>query len=350
MTGTVGDTSWQSVRLYQTSGPAPTILLSIGTGLLSAFLMHLVAEAVARNHKTREGQAFEQFFGEGALSRQERGHIVIQADQIESLLKDLLSDQPQVEESVLRALGSPRKNRLYKARHWVNARDAAGAKTLREGFRQQGFPTPELHIVDHQAGDPFEAHKRAPYVISMGLAFNDATRQVALAIDPHEKHFGIRKDTPKGDAVIMRRGLMGHHFDAFLELVQIDGDKGPRYLFPLDWDIKDWLPSQPTSFDYGLIVRYTAPATVGRRRQTRFVLAGFTEDGTLAAGRYLVDRWERLLNLSKERGRARAGDKTGSGDFVAVVAGPAGSNATWTDYPFVFEMLPIEEHAGGAVA
>src|SRR6187399_768472 len=70
MTGTVGDTSWQSVRLYQTSGPTPTILLSIGTGLLSAFLMHLVAEAVARNHKTREGQAFEQFFGEGALSRQ----------------------------------------------------------------------------------------------------------------------------------------------------------------------------------------------------------------------------------------------------------------------------------------
>ena len=131
-----------------------------------------------------------------------------------------MSEQPQIEESVVRALGSPRKNRLYKARHsGVNARDAAGAKTLREGFRQHGFPTPELHIMDHQASDPFEAHKRAPYVISMGLAFNDATKQVALAADPTKKHFGIREDTPKGDAVFMRRGLMGHHFDAFLELV-----------------------------------------------------------------------------------------------------------------------------------
>ena len=77
MTGTVGETLWQSVRLYQTSGPTAAILLSIGTGMLSAFLTHFVTEAVARNHKTREEQAFQQFFGDGALSRQERGHIVI---------------------------------------------------------------------------------------------------------------------------------------------------------------------------------------------------------------------------------------------------------------------------------
>jgi hypothetical protein len=313
--------------------------------MLSLFLTHAATDFVAHFHKNKAEENFEVFFGPGAMSRQERGRIIIQADRIEALLEHLLSDQTSNVRSAVRfTLAKPERNRLYKARHWVNARDAASAKVVREGLRAQHFPTPELYIIEHDPrGDPFAPHAGAPYVISMGLGFTDTTKSVAEAVDPSRTMFGIEVNTGNGDAIVIRHDLMGTHYSKLLHLSQVSpGDAGDerRYLFPKDWDVDVWLRGEMRSNDYGLIARHTA--TVDGRKQTRFVLAGFTEDGTLAAGRYLVNRWERLLELSREKLRLRGDHHGQAADFIAVVAGDSRSTTTWTDDPFVFLLVPIK--------
>jgi hypothetical protein len=68
------------------------------------------------------------------------------------------------------------------------------------------------------------------------------------------------------------------------------------------------------------------------KTQVRFVLAGFTEDGTVAAARYLVNRQSYLYDIYKRFKDERV-NKTG--DFVAIITGPAHTTDLWGDPPLI---------------
>ena len=86
-------------------------------------------------------------------------------------MEGLLGQESPAYATVKAALRKPENNRLFKARHWVNARDAKSARLIRDKIRSFGFPTPDLEIFDHSkaTSDPFKPYSAAPYVISMGL-------------------------------------------------------------------------------------------------------------------------------------------------------------------------------------
>ena len=87
--------------------------------------------------------------------------------------------------------------------------------------------------------------------------------------------------------------------------------KGWQWLFPKDWNVFHWNDKQNKADhpmnDYGVIIRRkhrSAP------QQIRFMVAGFTEDGTVSAGEYLVKHWQDLWEQFVRKGHE---------DFVIVV-------------------------------
>jgi hypothetical protein len=94
-----------------------------------------------------------------------------------------------------------------------------------------------------------------------------------------------------------------------------------------DWTLEKWLKGTAGLKDYSVIIRHTA--SLGNRHQVRFILAGFTEDNTVAAGRYFVDRWESLWREFVDH------KKEGTGDFVVVISGDSKTEETWQKMPDV---------------
>jgi hypothetical protein len=324
----VSDTNWNDVVLYSETGVGTTILIGIGVGLFSYLIAEVVVTFIKQNVRSQSEARFVAFFGRDSLSRAERGRIILQADRFERLVEELTGESSPTASAVTAALNLPKNNRLFKARRLVNARDAEGAKIIREELRKQKFPTPELKIIEHQKGtadkrDPFEEFLAAPYVISMGLGFTETTKAVV-------KEIGLTIDTTdSGDAIVIpRKGTLWEYDNLRLESVEEKDKKEAKYarVFPKDWDRDKWERGEADVKDYAVIIRHTA--RVGKGEQTRFVLAGFTEDGTVAAGRYFALRWDNVLwdIYSKSR-------KHGTGNFLAIISGLSTSSNTWPGDP-----------------
>jgi hypothetical protein len=283
--------------------PYQALLIGLGTSIGATLVIQVTTTWFTGWLKNLTDLRFEQFFGNGSLTRDVRGKIVVQSDSINALMRTLLREQIQTFAQVEAALGRPEGNRLFKARHWVNTRDVECARFIRDKIRSFGFPTPDLRIIEHPVkGDPFAPFKDAPYVISTGLAFTETSIFLGNQCDPKKKKFVIVENSPKGDALAVPEGFA--YFDRnFFETVPIDKtrlppglDEGWRWLFPKDWDLRKWGAEQRPEHkdplnDYAVIIRYRHP---DGRKQVRFMVAGFTEDTTLKAGEYLVEKWEYL--------------------------------------------------------
>ncbi len=333
----MGATQWRDVRLYQHSGWGLSLFFAIGTSMLSVALIEFTSMIVKQQAGQTNEKLFELFFGDGALSRAVRGVIILQADQIETLMDELATTDALIKDAMHRALNQPENNRLFKARSWVNARDAEAARFLREKIRKAGFPTPDLEIIQHEKNtdpptDPFKKFASAPYVISMGLAFTDTTTAIANDIAGPEKCIRIDRASELGDAVVLRAThVSGEYADLDTSDVRVENDSGieRRYthIYPKGkWTIDKWLNHEKGLKDYGLIVRHTVP--VGNGTQVRFVLAGFTEDSTVEAARYFILKWE---SLAKEAIKL----KSDEGDFIAIVSGELNDDQSWLTKPAI---------------
>jgi hypothetical protein len=283
--------------------PYQALLMGLGTSIGATLVIQVTTTWFTGWLKNLMDDRFEQFFGNGSLTRGVRGKIVVQSDSINTLMRALLREQIVTFAQVEAALCKPEGNRLFKARHWVNTRDVECARFIRDKIRSFGFPTPDLRIIEHPAkGDPFDAFKDAPYVISTGLAFTETSIFLGKQCDPQNKNFVIVENSPKGDALAVPEGFA--RFDRrFFETLEIDKDRIPRgleegwrWLFPRGWDLRKWGPDKRSEHedppnDYAVIIRYRHP---DGSKQVRFMVAGFTEDTTLKAGEYLVEKWEYL--------------------------------------------------------
>lgn len=264
-----------------------SVFINLGAAFLTVWLT-----AYAMNWLESE-KAFEQFFGEGALNPKATGRILLQSDRIDELLKDLLKDEPTnapFEEMLHspyfeRGNGdqtSKAPNRLYKARNWVNASDAAGAKEIREKFIRDELPPPELDIMPRKASRTSTA---APYEISMGLGFSVRTCELIERLG--QGLVWIDKTTSLGDAIVLDRELFskGSEFE--------DPQSGDTVtLWPKGWKEALWSKGEGAYTDYSIILRHVREEN--GQKSIEFVLAGFTEDGTAAAGQFLAQNWRDL--------------------------------------------------------
>ncbi len=289
---------------WPTKAPYGAILLGLGTSAGATMVIQVLTNSFTGWLRKIIDQRFEEFFGKGSLTREVRGKILLQSDSINTLMKTLLGENSTTFASVKDALDKPENNRLFKARHWLNTRDAISARTIRDKIRSFGFPTPDLEIIEHPQGqpqeDPFEDYQAAPYVISMGLAFTETSIFLAKQCDPANEHFVIVENSVKGDALAVPEGF---GFDPRLfEIRTIDDNLRPPdvsgtwyWLFPRQWNIDKWREELETAKkapnDYAVVIRYRAGTG---SKQVRFMAAGFTENTTATAGEYLVENWEYL--------------------------------------------------------
>jgi hypothetical protein len=286
-------------------------------------------------------QTIEAFFGDGA--NDQPGVIVLQSDPIETVFADLVQDlldyaSARMSEPALKELKVPRLTekekrilvnltikpltRFYKARTWINKWDTEGAQAIREEFQKRKTPPPRLVLSDHQSPDEIES---APFQISMGLGYTDLIQQIM----EDEEVFGpwMRRSwgETSGDTVSFIRKLMPEgDFTAFAH----EEAEDPTFfrLLPRSWTpqyVPRWLrmvnePKKASDVhDYAIILRHTRSR--GKRRKVRFVLAGFTERGTAAAGFYLASKWPELYgNIVK---RQLDEHPKSLGDFLVVIGG-----------------------------
>jgi len=333
----VGETAWKDVPPYEETGPTSTVLIGLGVGLLSYVVAEGIGMFVKQKLRSESESKFEKFFGSGSLSRGVRGRIILQADTFQGLVEGLTGKDSEATRTVVAALNQPKNNRLFKGRKLVNARDVESAKIVREELRKQMFPTPELTIIDRpipgeEGRDPFVDFASAPYIISMGLGFTETTLALAHKVGNQSRWIYIDKATDRGDAIVISdRFLMQRYTNLEIEKVVMGKDENGKdkvyfRFFPENWRLDDWLAGSADLRDYAVIMRHTE--TVGRSKQVRFILAGFTEDATVAASRYFASRWDTTLwKLSKTSPAAPAGD------FVAIITGLSTSSAVWTEEP-----------------
>ena len=263
-------------------------------------------------------KTFDQFWGDDASDRCSDGIILLQADKIDVLLeeygifeiKDKIDSQP--------------KGRLYKARDWMNFFDAEGARAVIKEFRDLGLDPPHVAPV-HRYVDGADALPSAapPFTVIMGLGFSVKTD--ALMENVCAGWMKIRYMSQYGDALDLLHNLVPDKLDV-LQSIQSD-DEAFRTILPIgDWKLSTWLAQKPASNDeeansardYALIMRHTEIEPDGRRH-VKFVLAGFTERGTAAAGKYLAKNWRALWSR-----RVRDYDGHANlGDFAMLIEGPS---------------------------
>jgi hypothetical protein len=278
-------------------------------------------------------KALEEFFGDGTLKR--GGAIVLQSDPIEDLLGTLVPDlvreaaklqglpePPVLTEEQLQTLAHGTikpSTRFYKARTWINKWDTEGAQAIREEFQAHSINPPKLILSDHNLPDPIES---PPFQISMGLGFTEQTDTILEICHPWMR---VSRELESGDALSLHQKLRPkpHRPPSCLRLAESDEVDFFRIL-PCDWEpstyLNRWLalrkhPNKKV-WDYAMILRYTELRPNGER-QVFFVVAGFTERGTAAAGHYLASQWEVLYEkLVKDEVHNKS-----LGDFLIVIAG-----------------------------
>ena len=321
-----------SVVVLALSGFLPlkyyTFLTSIFGSVLSAALIG-VALVEFRYRGVRTRKNFTDFWGQ-RYGTAKAGSIILQSDRYADLTRDVLSymrhkiekltieqrpyydiklpsfdpDDLISELSQLREEDEPKgmqkKQRGFKARTWVNRCDVEGARAIRQAFTNLDFTPPDFKTSERPV-DTEKIHDGGGPLIYMGLGFTgDAVDQV------NERCEGFLKITKtlQGDAISIRSDLAEANLRDTLFPVPFEDALGQKFLtlFPKSlgnqeeqWRVDEWLaahnePNSPPTNDYAYILRDVLPG--GR---IFFHVAGFTEDGTWAAGQYLADNWEVLF-------------------------------------------------------
>jgi hypothetical protein len=312
----------------------PGVLTSTGVACISVSLTELFVTHFRKLIKEKDQRSFEEFFG--VRTSDEPGDIVLQEDRIDELVADLFEEPDQVRSRVnkpkrpdrIQAVSSQheKSNRLFKARLWINAHDADGAREIRDVFRKMDFIPPRFII----EGSKGHTNKDAPFMICMGLGFTVESLRIVdqvckgwMLIDPR---------TDSGDAVALHESICPNKPLDFEKPRQ--SDDGYMRLVPADWDIKKYLAlpdgieegsnvqevAGQNPNDYGIILRHTELHS--GREQIRFVVAGFTAHGTAAAAQYLAQKWP-LLWAQYVKDKTEGGD----GDFCEIIVGNSGAPA-----------------------
>ncbi|MQA28728.1 MAG: hypothetical protein GEU82_02655 [Luteitalea sp.] len=270
-------------------------------------------------------RAFDQFFGEDASHPNRAGVVVLQVERIDDTLAH------QMAADFTAKMSSADANRFFKARMWINRWDAEGAKAIREAFQKSGYNPPELTHADR--GIPPDFGPLVPFEMSMGLGFSEETiAAVKRVCDPWMR---IRQ-TDVGDTVELLNHLVPPNLNRLERAPADPGTPGFTQLRPKGWELTTWLDSPENARDYAIILRHTNPNS--KHRRVLFVLAGFTEYGTAAAGHYLASHWQELWQAyvkTSVRGSAL-------GDCFIVVEGPSGGGrfSEWAVDPNLPPLTP----------
>jgi hypothetical protein len=298
-------------------------------------------------------RAFEEFFGDGASTQDPQGLIILQSDRIDDVVTNLVPDLLNAAASVL---GNPKgresrlalteetarallnetfkpTTRFYKARSWINRWDTFGALAVQGAFLKHNIKAPKIVLSEHLSPDRIAPS--APFEISMGLGFSDRTD---LATEDSGQWLYISRKRYPGDSVALHKKLLQRvTARRKIRFVRAADDR-PQFvrLLPSGWDDKEalgrWLlalrnPNQISVRDYAMIFRHTRWGA-NERRHVHFVLAGFTERGTAAAGWYLAQKWPNFWRTHVEN---KVNKGSGGGDFVLLIEGPSRPDALTED-------------------
>jgi hypothetical protein len=288
-----------------------TLLISLCTSLFTISVYELASVTLQRS--IWEGRKeFDQFFGDDASGCCGKSVIFLQADKIDALLEEYGVS------GIKDKIDSQTKGRLFKAREWMNYFDTKGAKALIKKFRDLGLDSPQLVPVE-RAEEIRESHyvaEQTPFTITMGLGFSMQTD--VLLRDACSGWMRVVYDDVYGDALELLYNFVPPKLNG-LRSEAVEGEF--RRLLPAgDWSLAKWIDDEPKApvNDYAIILRHTELDDNGHRL-LKFVLAGFTERGTAAAGEYLAQNW-RALWLKYVKGEH---NRKGFGDFLLVIEGPS---------------------------
>ena len=316
---TANDDWWRNI-----TASAAAVFIGVS---ISEFFLKQVPKLV----KEQREVAFDQFFG--TTYSDKLGHILLQADRIDKLIRELSSDPKSIESLINEPVPSPgakaKSNRLYEARRWVNAHDADASRSIREAFRVMERSPPELYVEDHKP----HLSDGAPFIISTGLGFTENTDEVFRKVCEGWMIYDPASDC--GDVVAIHQKVYpggSPDFEPPGECVRGSYLK----LLPRDWKRDEYLSlsdqlregfsgearhtSSALPNDYAILLRHTDETL----KQVRFVVAGFTAHGTAAAGKYLADHWDSLWE-TYVKGHANSSD----GDFCQLIVGMSEDPGSW---------------------
>jgi len=297
--------TWRDLALVQVNKWYVLLLMPVAMIMITVSMFEVIKSTVEYilnywSHRRR----FDEFFGDKASTAGDKALILLEPTNVPELLEVIspgISQKMQV----------PEQNRFFKARDWVNRWDTEGAKAIREIFARQGYTPPELSnlTTDLDAATPF--------AFSMGLGFTHESLKVVkdscnpwLKISVSESGDRIElKHQLLNDSVTLFHGSKASEGKAFREILP-DGWQVPGYL-------EEWIRAPEKVRDYAMILRHTRKHKDGR--QVIFVLGGFTEHGTAAAGQYFAAHWTELWD-KHVKGR---GYGAGLGDFMILIEGPS---------------------------
>jgi len=310
-----------SISLTQQSDWLGTLSFLVTTTLVTVSVFELLKLALERfRFYVATRLAFNEFWGIGRSTGGNQGVILLQEENIEDAVTKLAQTEhvfgkPQIDRAA---------NRFFKAINWVNKWDAEAAKHIRAAFWRQGFRPPEVQHIKST-----ESYTAAPdtFVVSVGL-FSEETKRFVRAYSDGKELIDITQ-TERGDAIELFHSLTSD--SDYLEYSK-DSDKGMRQVTPKGWNRNKWIHNEPT-MDFAIILRHTV-----RQHSTklvRFVVAGFTEQGTEAAGKYLSKEWR---NLHRTFWAERSSDRRG--DFFVVIVGKSNETDCWTQDPAIIPITP----------
>jgi hypothetical protein len=292
--------------------------------------------------KEKNQRAFEELFGSRHSST--AGEVILQADKIDVILKPLFGDEKMVDAALDQKYtpGKKESNRLFKARRWINAHDADGAREIRDAFRSVDLSPPELAI--EERGSQY-VYDKAPFVICMGLGFTTETK--AIVDKAGDGWLKILRATEKGDAIALHQTIFPYNNKRDFQEGDIHGEFVE--LFPRDWKHHEYLnvkaelregkktesTEEEKSNDYAILLRYTKMESK-EKPQVWMVIAGFTAHGTAAGARYLRAHWHDLWR-SYLKGR-----KVGLSDFCEILVGKSGDLDSWRKAKNVHRLTPEE--------
>lgn len=334
-------------------------LKAVSLSLITVCLYELLRITVALwIHRFEIAKKAEEFWGVPCQEFGARGLICLQSEETNTLRVHCTSGE-STDEQWTSQRSSPRPPRALKARTWVNRWDAKGAREILISFREHRLdnylpdieyirvmPDKDVSLASQDlATEEFVTRGKAvgdaPFIISMGLGFSKSSDAILNSISDWlikaiDSEFGdcvyIREPALSKDTV-SRRERRNVRLERLTENEQRRLTRGAPSsrddfcrLIPIDWTLDGWLKSRADNAsqdgsqlrDYALIVRNTIQEdSTGKVIQVQFLLGGFTEVGTAAAGAYLARNWLKLWGAhvkDKINGQSR-------GDFVVIISG-----------------------------
>lgn len=261
----------------------------------------------------------DEFFGTDASTRTSEGEIVLQADFVDKFVKETKTD-----------FNTLPKNRMFKARNFINRWDAQGAREVGMIFRVEYLDAPDYVFGATKTSELIDPGKDCPFRFCMGLGFHTAT------MGHIDKFWGgilkVQVDNQYGDVVIVRTEKWKLD-DAPSKITKtFSKDNEWITLTPNEWDVISWNTRKTSDgkkgvdlYDYAIILRRATKE--GGKVRTEFVLAGFTEVGTAAAGFYMRRNWEQMYRDYVRR-------DPDNGSFGIIICGPSDSEKfdEWKEY------------------